>query len=1253
MNSQEISAKDFNNAAPELNDEQKKAAFCGENAVVAAGAGSGKTMVLANRYAWLLTEKGFKVDEILTLTFTKKAASQMFRRIYSLLTSIAADDGGIKGARAKEALDNFIHARIQTLDSYSTSLVKQCASRYGISPDFEINNERSYSIASEVSLPFLIKHRSHPAVEKLYSENRPNDIAYNIFAKILNSFCSFDKQNDFTGDVKKQFNIICEEWREQIEKFTQIIGEIDAFYENIPKMCPDLLPAAEKYRHTSSVILSADVIRNFFNELLTEAERETPQRNQRGKSIIEKAESHPVQNQLKELLYFISELNEVKINKGTPQKNPVKENLKLIRLLYGPLSSLIVYCMQAGLILSFMSLLNELKDTFLKTKRTEGVLTFNDIAVLSRTILLNEKDIRQSEKEAFKAVMIDEFQDNNELQKDILFLLAEKITLSGDDVPSAENLCSDKLFFVGDEKQSVYLFRGADVSVFRKLKEEIKSANLPLRINYRSVSALIGAFNAIFGGSKFDPMGKEPLYENASVFAEQSETLPLYEASYMPLEANHEGSGNLTVCILNKKDEEKNVSEDDAALNPVENEARFAAEKIKQLLNEKKGEKKYHPKDIAVLFRTHASQHIFEKHLRLLGIPYTSEDINDLFYSGVVNDIMSVLRLAAHPLDCASYAEMLRSPFAGLSLAGTAVCISVFNEEKNKTPFNKSALPFLDEEDQKKYTHGQKIYASICEKAASESISSLVSELWYKEGYRYETEWHPNTSVYREYFDYLYHLAVKADNENQGLALFTEDILRLRDSSERLKDIVIPLDRPGAVHLMTIHKSKGLEFPVVFICCCGKYSRRNQNQKVYDSGESGIVFSPPLPNSCYNIQDVKKNFFWEKVKTEEKRKKTAELRRLLYVAMTRAEEKLFLTGVLDIDNAETNDLSLKIKNYSEKKYEEKAKKNEIYIEGDSIINNDTFFGLLLPAISSHIPPDGLKTGAGFFNIEAIPVYTEEYLKNYELKEKSIKNNQEGLNEYLEKYSAYYENADIIETPALPGNHITPVSLKKSEDEKYADFTINKEFSGGKSDDIFIKVDSILSGHAQETSRRGAENSGENSGKFNSAQFGTIAHNCVEALFSGKEVIIPSNISGLLKPSVLTALTEAGNEIAERFALSPLGKTAQLSNLRENEFPFLSIIKNSELKEIYINGVIDLLFEDNDCFHVVDFKTDSREMPQEHIAQMACYYNAVCGIFALPSKKQCRIWLYYLRTGHAFEMTEKAKVFNIEKRAFNS
>ncbi|MCL2411908.1 MAG: UvrD-helicase domain-containing protein, partial [Treponema sp.] len=1114
-----------------LNKEQEKAAFCGENAVIAAGAGSGKTRVLANRFIWLLTEKGYKVDEILTLTFTRKAAAEMFRRIYFLVQEIASTETGLKAQRAREAIDNFIHARIQTFDSYSNSIVRQCSPRYGLSPDFQLNQERSMQIALEVSYPFFIANRNHPAIKKLYANNRPNDIASGIFAEILFNYCRIDKQRDFTADIKKQFNIICVEWEKLIHEILGLLNVITKDLNEDKALFPKLIPILEDYQNTNAPIPQTDDLKKYFDFLLS-----LPL-----ESVIEKSESHPIIKTIEVFLYRIEKIANTSMQGGKQKNNSVKKNIYLLRELFETLLSLSISCIQAGFIISIKPLVKELETTYLIKKRAEGILTYSDISNLARTILIEQKDIRQSEKDSFKAIMIDEFQDNNESQKDILFLLAEKHNVLNEGVPSAEDLCNGKLFFVGDEKQSIYAFRGADVSVFRKLKQELKGADLPLKTNYRSAPHLIAAFNTIFGGSKFDMAGKAANVEqtntlSSSVFA-QTESLPLYEASYAPLEAGirengktENTGGKLSVCILNSDEDSRD------SLPHDENEAGFVAKKIKQLLNEKTkdGDLKYKPHDIAVLFRKTASQWHFEKHFRILGIPYTCESINNLFFGGLVNDIMSVLRLVSHPFDSLSYAEMLRSPYVGLSTAGTALCLSLFcapspisNALPHK-PFDDKPLALLDEPDKTKYRIGQKIYSVICQKAQSENISSLVNELWLNLGYSYETQWSADLGAYREMFDYLFHLAAEADKEKQTLASFTDLMSSEKNGSSKkgASDSELPLERPSAVRITTIHKSKGLEYPVVFLCGCGQSSKSDRCEVVYFSDETGIVFSPPVPENL-NVDSKTNNFFWKREAKEKKRKRTAELRRLLYVGMTRAETELYITGSLKIKNTsdtETEDFSLKLKQF----ITEQSEKSDNYIESDTIWNNDTLFGLLLPSIVSHIPDEGGKNEESFFCLEEIPVFPKNF---------SFTDRKKEMETFLKRTAIVYEKAEVIKTPVTNDNHLTPTSLKNSQDGGTEKESLNKtpvysnDFSGIISEDIFIKVDSLFSRYSQTNDESSEVPLQE---KFNYGTFGTIAHICVEALLKKQEPVLPSNIAALTNSSELTILIDCAKELAVRF-----------------------------------------------------------------------------------------------------------------------
>ena len=250
-----------------------------------------------------------------------------------------------------------------------------------------------------------------------------------------------------------------------------------------------------------------------------------------------------------------------------------------------------------------------------------------------------------------------------------------------------------------------------------------------------------------------------------------------------------------------------------------------------------------------------------------------------------------------------------------------------------------------------------------------------------------------------------------------------------------------------------------------------------------------------------------------------------------------------------------------------------------------------------------------------------------------------------MNLFFNKIEPYYKDLEIIETPIIPKNRFTPTSLPETQvySKAAAETIISSEYSGDNAKDIFAKADKLLD--------RLTKRSEEDSGQFDSANFGTLSHVCVEALFTGKEAVIPPRLAGSLSPSDAAVFLEAGKELARFFAHSPMGIKAGKAEKRHSEFRFRSLIYDSEGNELFINGTIDLVFEDEDSIWVVDFKTDKEEGPEKYIPQMACYYKAVSDLFANPSqtagaRKECRLWLYYLRSGHAVEVTEQAREYKI-------
>jgi ATP-dependent helicase/nuclease subunit A len=544
------------------------------------------------------------------------------------------------------------------------------------------------------------------------------------------------------------------------------------------------------------------------------------------------------------------------------------------------------------------------------------------------------------------------------------------------------------------------------------------------------------------------------------------------------------------------------------------------------------------------------------------------------------------------------------------------------------------------------------------------STGQLLSLLWYEEGYRYETLWNSRAGAYRELFDYLYAQALKADDEGLSLAAFSDRLEALRERENPLDDTEIPLDQPGAVRLLTIHKSKGLEFKVVFIVCCGSRGRGERNDKdLYVSASGrGLSFNPPLPPECAGMEELGRNFFYEEDRLEERRRETAELRRLLYVAMTRARRRLYLSGSFPLGAGEGPILPA-LGRALEKKKNSRAKRDGEQgfraLEGDAILDNGTFFGLLLPALYETRPWTGengepVEAPAEaalppYLSLELIPPPGPAARNSRE--ERGYPNTGAGLARFLREAAPRYGAARILHTPVRTPDHLNASALRDPGPAASAaprpdagapadgwagritgSWRHDPERSGRDAAGIFARVDPILS---------------RDPAGPDFAEFGTIAHLCVEALLTNQEARIPPRLAGGLKPAEAGILLEAGIRIAECFLDSPLGKEAREAPYHRSEFAFRGLWEDLDGPAAaasggdrqgggapFINGVIDLLFEWAHEARVVDFKTDRVENPGEHLIQMALYERAVRELRGKP----CRIWLYYLRSGRAVEMT---------------
>ncbi len=1161
-------------------DTYQKAAIDSKiNTVVSAGAGSGKTTVLSERFTDLILNRGCNVDEILTLTFTKKATVEMSTRIYKVLKE-----------KVKDQADNFYKANIRTLDSYCNSIAKMGAHYFGISPDYTQDDDLIKQKVTALALPFILEHKNNDAIKKLVDTKNYQKTTTELFVNSILYNSTIVSELDFEADFNRQKEAVINEWNKSIKKIEEILRTLINTFNELPekkqskaaawyiitkKNCEEIIPSItypfiddSSFENTEKI----NELKNFIN-ILIQINIKVPDKR-----------SFPIGNEL------IFEL-----------RNYAHDSTKVPNTLI----SLYNFISCHDVIKSLLPLFTEFQNKINNLKRSLNILTFADISDIARKTLENYPEIRLIEKKKYKAIMIDEFQDNNQMQKDLLFMLAEKEERMEKGVPSVDELYPDKLFFVGDEKQSIYKFRGADVSVFRKLSDDFKDGNLQMTNNYRSHPALIASFNTIFGGIEYPPSTNhfeelKPSLNSVFFNDSQDKTLiPNYEAIYKNVtlsdsvieEIKNEPAEKLYaphIHIARYSKETDNDSEENIIEKNIESE--WIANKIQELTTTGVNGKKFEYSDIAILYKTYNNQEELERVLLNHSIPYNTEQICGLYSDGPVNDIFSFIRLCVFENDILTYSQVLCSPFVNLSYQEANAIVL-----KNELPFTTDAENILSKTSLKRYNDAKLLFEEIKEDCQTLPITQIITKLWYEQGYRYETMLNTKVQMYSKMYDLIFELANQYEQKNIPLASFLDDIKKYQ--TEKLDNMDIPLEQPNGVHLLTIHKSKGLEFKVVFIFDSEHGLQNETNtQPVYSSKEFGLspnIYPPEFKNIC------NKNFFFTKAKEENQKMEIAELRRVTYVALTRAIDELYIT----------NSKYKPSKDCISKLPGENGKANSIYEVLEPVLN--------------HFETEENIKNSPFEFIEIKPAVSS-----------NIKNNESNI---ISEKENFYNNITIITKETVESKYKNPSQLHKTDDESYS----NKEF--------LLVNDAPYSEITQIVNSSIPKNSNNAEPRFTFANFGTIAHAYMEAAinkndvkYSNRETVGLENNKKNLE--ILTGICE---KMQNEFINSSLGQKAINSTWHKAEYEFKSRIENKIIK-----GTIDLIFKNqDDSYTIVDYKTNQTIEPEIYYAQLKCYRQAASQILNVDeSKIDC--YLYYLRFSKEVNITDECNKINLKELIFN-
>ena len=818
---------------------QREAIEIDENAVVSAGAGSGKTTVLAERYLRLVREGRAGVENILTLTFTRKAAQEMRERIYGLL--LAHKDEEV----VRKQLQLFDRAQISTLDSFCSLIARNWTQAFGVSQDFKIDEELAISGAERIAFDLLLEMSDDPALQEFIYVNGFERVWNDFFVSLARSHLTVASDLDFVAMKTRQQVFLSDELRGKTAELVDIVEQVLSFD-------PGAGSAARKVAAAVAVLSDAG-------------------------ALVEKGEY----GELEDLLVSVT-FTKPRESKHS-DANGIRDLVDPLRRSIETVTGLLATLGASELVDGMFNICVEYQRRIVRHRRSTGALLYHDVMEMARVSLLRNIELRSYFKTRFSHIIIDEFQDNNRLQKDLLYLLAERADLELDRIPEARELDPGKLYFVGDEKQSIYMFRGADVSVFKELSEELQSSggrSLSLPRNYRSEPELIGFYNTVF--ERLMPDTGRPFDARFTALEHRPAELP--------------GGQHIGILYKPERDEADDslAAADDAEAFAVAGFIRNAVAKKELMVVDKEQIRPIRYGDFALLMRSTSNQNRYERAFRIMEIPHTVDSIRSLFLEAPANDIYHLLQLACYPEDRTAYAALLRSPFVNVS-DETLIHLVLAEGE----PFEVGVIddPRITEADGEKLRTGADVFHAVQDRLDMVSLTELVFDIWYRYGYRYVLLKDPELHPYQEYYDYFRELARQADGLNLSVAEFL-DILRPQlGKYERMPDLEIlrdKADESAGVQLLTIHRAKGLEFPAVILANAGNRGRSGDaGAPYYFSAEFGITFNVARAKSG---KEKRVNYFYSKGKEAQEEKDEAEAKRILYVALTRAKQHLIVSG---------------------------------------------------------------------------------------------------------------------------------------------------------------------------------------------------------------------------------------------------------------------------------------------------------------------------------------------------------------------
>ena len=1186
----------------------------GSNILVAAAAGSGKTAVLVERIIKKVVEEGIDIDKLLVVTFTNAAASEMRERVLDAIYKKLDENPNDEKLLRQITLLN--KASICTIDSFCLEVVRNNF--------YELENVApNFRIADTTEIELLKQEVIEDMFEKKYEEEEED------FSKLIHTYTSYRDDSPLKDLILKIYNYIQsnpfpEKWlEEKVEMFN--IKDLDRDFSTTPwgsvllKEIEDELVDGISFLQSAAKILEFNPdLEKFFQTIRNDI------------NILEKLKdnldnwdkAYEINANLKFVTWPRNKVDSLEKDEAKSIRDSVKENLKM-------LDNILVCDSRTANqdIFDMYSILSKLKNIILefekefsKRKREKNIVDFHDVEHFALNILIKEEegkivssDIAKKYQEKYQEIAIDEYQDSNLVQEYILNSVSK----------------GNNIFMVGDVKQSIYKFRQAMPELFiskyksyKNKEERLKEDGLKIQLfkNFRSRENVLYFTNLIFQDIMSDNLGdieyNEDEYLNLGAdYPDEKQDLntqiDIIDLSNEEIELDSEENG------------EEKLEEEDRIEN-VELEARFVANKIKKLIESKfqvwdRKKEKYRDisyKDIVILLRSTSSPApVYEQELLNIEIPVFSDSSQEYLDSIEIQTIMSLLKIIDNPMQDIPLVCVLRS-YIGKFTDNELVKIRLTDSYDNFYTCMQKAIIDVDNELKNKIHNFFESLDNWRKEKEYLALDELIWKIYSDTGYYNYVGLMPNGDLRQANLKMLFQKAKDYESSNfKGLYNFINFIDKLKIASGDMGSAKLIGENDDVVRIMSIHKSKGLEFPVVFLSSTGKQFNLNDlKEDVLLHQEMGIGakyidYDKQVKYDTLSKQAIKNKILLETLSEE---------MRILYVALTRAKEKLFITGVTRDFKKDLEKIDSRIERYPK----QNGKINSILIKK---CKKYLDWILLVYQYEKKICCD--KVELNTYKKKALlktlkKVDNEEIDVLEELESRKI--NEEELNEISSILN--YEYPNMLDTTIPTKTSVT--TLKQLENGEK--ILVEKEINLPKPK--FLK--------------NGKEE------KITAAMKGTLVHLCLQKLNEKDDydiVKVKALIEELEAKKIITTKekeTINPNKILE-FTKSNIWNELKIAKKVEREKPFYinipakEIYKEETKENILVQGIIDLYYIDkDDNLNLVDYKTDYVELGNEQ--ELVIKYKKQLEIYkkALEKtyKKQVKnIYIYSVYLNKAIDL----------------